>query len=205
MELKDKIEIITMVIGAICTIITLWFGFAQIKSTLKEQRFSNRLELADDMVNEYISLSEEAGKAAFYIVADANNQAEKYKEYSDSGEKHAEALEKMKNKILAYGSTSLVSLFFDSYNDVQVKIKNGKENFESYKNYFYYMPLIAAYIKYDLTGEKVNPSIFYNSCMKELKNLEVAIGMEDFHEKLIYTNNQLVKKYRLSNEFIWKE
>jgi hypothetical protein len=40
--------------------------------------------------------------------------------------------------------------------------------------------LIASYIKYDLTGEIVNPSIFYNSIMTELKKLEKAQGMEKF-------------------------
>lgn len=64
---------------------------------------------------------------------------------------------------------------------------------------------LASCIKYDLTGEEVNPSIFYNSFMKELKKLEEAKGMEKFHETMIITNNKLVKKYNLSNKFIWKE
>jgi len=29
--------------------------------------------------------------------------------------------------------------------------------------------------------------------------------MEKFHETMIITNNKLVKKYNLSNKFIWKE
>lgn len=61
------------------------------------------------------------------------------------------------------------------------------------------------YIKYDLTGEKVNSSIFYNSCMQELKALEVAGGMEKFHEEMILANNELVKKYNLPSAFIWEE
>ena len=76
---------------------------------------------------------------------------------------------------------------------------------ESYKYYFYSMPLLASCIRYDLTGEKVNPSIFYNSSMRELKTLEAASGMEDFHEKMISTNDELVEKYGLPKKFIWKE
>ena len=82
----------------------MWFGFYQIKSTLLEQRFSNRLELADDLMSKYISLSEYASKAAFYLVADANDQAKNFKEYSGCVKKHMEELEKIKSKIAAYGS-----------------------------------------------------------------------------------------------------
>lgn len=67
------------------------------------------------------------------------------------------------------------------------------------------MPLIASYIKYDLTGEIVNPSIFYNSIMTELKKLEKAQGMENFHSEMINTNNLLIQKYHLSKDFVWLE
>ena len=67
---KDLIEIIIMFVTASCTIIGVWWGVKQINLTLKEQRFSNRLELADNLMNEYISLSGEASKAAFYLVAE---------------------------------------------------------------------------------------------------------------------------------------
>ena len=201
---KDLIEIIIMFVTASCTIIGVWWGVKQINLTLKEQRFSNRLELADNLMNEYISLSGEASKAAFYLVAEANGQGEKYKDYSGSMEKHAELLEKMSNKIMAYGSAELVKLFFDSYNDIQLKIQNGDDDFQALKHYFYSMPLIAVCIKYDLTGEKVNPSIFYNSCMQEVRILEVVKGMENFHEEMVLANNELVKKYHLSEDFLWK-
>ena len=141
---------------------------------------------------------------AFYLVAEANGQGEKYKDYSGSMEKHAELLEKMSNKIMAYGSAELVKLFFDSYNDIQLKIQNGDDDFQALKPYFYSMPLIAVCIKYDLTGEKVNPSIFYNSCMQEVRILEVVKGMENFHEEMVLANNELVKKYHLSEDFLWK-
>ena len=118
---------------------------------------------------------------------------------------HSEELENIKGKIAAYGSTELVNLFFDSYNSIQMKLENGKGDLESYKYYFYSMPLLASCIRYDLTGEKVNPSIFYNSSMRELKTLEAASGMEDFHEKMISTNDELVEKYGLPKKFIWKE
>lgn len=207
---KDSLKYIApnkmiSVISMLSIFFGMWFGFYQIKSTLLEQRFSNRLELADDLMSKYISLSEYASKAAFYLVADANDQAKNFKEYSGCVKKHMEELEKIKSKIAAYGSAELVSLFFDSYNDIQLKIQTRRIDFASCRNYFHSMPLIASCIKYDLTGEEVNPSIFYNSFMKELKKLEEAKGMEKFHETMIITNNKLVKKYNLSNKFIWKE
>lgn len=67
------------------------------------------------------------------------------------------------------------------------------------------MSLIASYIKYDLTGETVNPSIFYNSIMTELKELEKAQGMQNFHSEMINTNNLLIQKYHLSKDFVWLE
>lgn len=99
----------------------------------------------------------------------------------------------MKKKIIAYGSTELVNLFFDSYNDVLIKIENDANDIDSFKSYFYYIPLIASYIKYDLTGEIVNPSIFYNSIMTELKELEKAQGMENFHLEMINTKISFVE------------
>ena len=57
MSLKEKIEIGTSVISMLSIFFGMWFGFYQIKSTLLEQRFSNRLELADDLMSKYISLS----------------------------------------------------------------------------------------------------------------------------------------------------
>ena len=78
MSLKEKIEIGTSVISMLSIFFGMWFGFYQIKSTLLEQRFSNRLELADDLMSKYISLSEYASKASFYLVADANDQAKRY-------------------------------------------------------------------------------------------------------------------------------
>lgn len=198
-------EIIVKLICAIGTVASIIFGLGKIDSTLKEQRFSNRLELADDMINEYISLSEEASKAVFYIIAESNGYANEYQSLADSQRKHVSQLEEMKKKILAYGSTELVNLFFDSYNDVRIKVENDANDFDSFKSYFYYMPLIASYIKYDLTGEIVNPSIFYNSIMTELKELEKAQGMENFHSEMINTNNLLVQKYHLSKDFVWLE
>ena len=65
-----------MFITAICTVIGVYLGFAQINSTLKEQRFSNRLELADDLMSEYMTLSSHGSKAVFYLVADANGEAD---------------------------------------------------------------------------------------------------------------------------------
>lgn len=207
-NMKIYIEIFEIIVKLICaigTVASIIFGLGKIDSTLKEQRFSNRLELADDMINEYISLSEEASKAVFYIIAESNGYANEYQSLADSQRKHVSQLEEMKKKILAYGSTELVDLFFDSYNDVRIKVENDANDFDSFKSYFYYMPLIASYIKYDLTGEIVNPSIFYNSIMTELKELEKAQGMENFHSEMINTNNLLVQKYHLSKDFVWLE
>lgn len=72
---KEIFEMIVMLIGAIGTGASIFFSLDRINSTLKEQRFSNRLELADDMINEYISLSEEASKAVLYIIAESNGYA----------------------------------------------------------------------------------------------------------------------------------
>lgn len=206
---KDLIEIIIMAITAVCTIISVWFGFSQINSTLKEQRFSNRLELADDLVSEYMTLSSHASKAVFYLVADANGEADELikidSNYPNYMQIHSEELENIKGKIASYGSAELVNLFFDSYNSIQMKLENGKGDLESYKYYFYSMPLIASCIRYDLTGEKVNLAVFYNSFMGELNTLEAVSGMEDFHEKMISTNDELVEKYGLTKKFIWKE
>lgn len=160
-------------------------------------------------MSEYMSLANYASKAVFYLVADANGEADKLikidSNYPNYMQMHSEKLENIKSKIAAYGSTELVSLFFDSYNDIQLELKNGKKEFESYKKYFYSIPLIASCIKYDLTGEIINPSVFYDSFMRELKALEVVIGMDNFHEKMIFTNNELVEKYNLSKKFIWEE
>lgn len=157
------------------------------------------------MIAAQLTILKVSEKAAFYLVADANDQAKNFKEYSGCVKKHMEELEKIKSKIAAYGSAELVSLFFDSYNDIQLKRETRRIDFASCRNYFHSMPLIASCIRYDLTGEEVNPSIFYNSFMRELKKLEEAKGMEKFHETMIITNNKLVKKYNLSNKFIWKE
>lgn len=202
---KEIVEMIAMGIGAIGTVVSVFVSLDKINSTLKEQRFSNRLELADDMINEYISLSEEASKAVLYIIAESNGYANKCQSLADSPRKHASQLEEMKKKIMSYGSTELVNLFFDSYNDVRIKVENDANDFDSFKSYFYYMPLIASYIKYDLTGEIVNPSIFYNSIMTELKELEKAQGMENFHSEMINRNNLLIQKYHLSKDFVWLE
>lgn len=202
---KEIFEMIVKLIGAIGTVATIFFGLGKIDSTLKEQRFSNRLELAGDMINEYISLSEEASNAVLYMVAESNGYANECQSLADSPRKHASQLEEMKKKIMAYGSTELVNLFFDSYNDVRTKVESDANDFDSFKSYFYYMPLIASYIKYDLTGEIVNPSIFYNSIMTELKELEKAQGMENFHSEMINTNNLLIQKYHLSKDFVWLE
>ena len=202
---KEIFEMIVMGMGAIGTVVSIFVGLDKINSTLKEQRFSNRLELADDMINEYISLSEEASKAVLYIIAESNGYANECQSLADSPRKHASQLEKIKKKIMAYGSTELVNFFFDSYNDVRIKVESDANDFDSFKSYFYYMPLIASYIKYDLTGEIVNPSIFYNSIMTELKELEKAQGMENFHSEMINTNNLLIQKYHLSKGFIWLE
>lgn len=147
-----------MFITAICTVIGVYLGFAQINSTLKEQRFSNRLELADDLMSEYMTLSSHGSKAVFYLVADANGEADELikidSNYPNYMQMHSEELENIKGKIAAYGSTELVNLFFDSYNSIQMKLENGKGDLESYKYYFYSMPLLASCIRYDLTGEK---------------------------------------------------
>lgn len=207
--IKSFIEIFATIIGVVGVIFTIHFGFSQINLTLTEQRLSNRLELADDLMSEYMTLSSYASKTVFYIAAEANGEADTLikmdSNYPNYMQMHSEELETIKSKIAAYGSTELVSLFFDSYNDVHLKLKNGETDFESYKDYFYSMPLIASYIKYDLTGEVINPSIFYDSFMSEIKLLEEVGGMEDYHEKMIAKNNELVEKYNLSKKFIWEE
>lgn len=49
---KEIFEVIVMGIGAIGTVFSIMAGLGKINTTLKEQRFSNRLKLADDMINE---------------------------------------------------------------------------------------------------------------------------------------------------------
>lgn len=41
--------------------------------------------------------------------------------------------------------------------------------------------------------------------MTELKELEKAQGMENFHSEMINRNNLLIQKYHLSKDFIWQE
>lgn len=207
--IKNHAEIVLKFISALGVIYSIFFGFNQINLSIKNQRFSNRLELADDLLSEYIELSGYASKAVFYMVADANGEAEKLIEidsnYPNYVQMHVEALESIKEKIMAYGSSELVYLFCESYSDVQIERENEQVDFNSLVNYFYSMPLIASYIKYDMTGEMVNPSVFYNLFMMEMKELEQVNGMENFHQEMISRNNELVEKYDLPKEFIWKE
>lgn len=84
---KEIFEMVVMGIGAIGTVISIFVSLDKINSTLKEQRFSNRLELADDMINEYISLSEEASKAVLYIIAESNGYANECQSLADSPRK----------------------------------------------------------------------------------------------------------------------
>lgn len=216
MDIQKKIEVVTSIveavgtiIGAIGAIVAIYLGLNQINLTITEQRVSNRLELVDDLMSEYMSLSSYASKAVLYLVADANGEADKLikmdSNYPNYMQMHSEELENIKGKIVAYGSAELVYLFFDSYNSILMNLENGTGDFESYEDYFYSMPLIASCIRYDLTGEKINPSVFYNSSMRELKSMEAENGMEDFHEKMIFTNDKLVEKYDLPKVFIWEE
>ena len=120
------ISAVGTIIGAVGTIFTIWLGLDQINLSIREQRFSNRLELADDLISEYIVLSSYASKAVFYLAADANGASDTLIEmdanYPNYMQMHSETLENVKGKITAYGSSELVYLFCDSYNDIQLKI-----------------------------------------------------------------------------------
>lgn len=139
------ISAVGTIIGAVGAIFAIWFGLDQINLSIKEQRFSNRLELADDLISEYIVLSSYASKAVFYSVAAENGASDVLikmdTNYPNYVQMHSETLEIVKGKIMAYGSSELVYLFCDSYNDIQLKIENGQVDFESLKTYLCCAPL----------------------------------------------------------------
>lgn len=199
------IEIVIEIVGTFLVVLTIFVGFKQIKAMFEQSKLSKRLELAEDMVSEYLSLIECANKSLFYFVAKANNEAKKINSFKDYPRQHREKLQKMKNKILAYGSSTLIQLFDYSYSWSKEMSERGKGDIDSYKQYLYMLPLTAAYIKYDITGETVNPSIVYAYSMDEIRKLEVANGMENYHKEMIELNDNLVHKFNLPNDFLWKE
>lgn len=76
----------------------------------------------------------------------------------------------------------------------------------------YVMP-IAAFIVSLIALKRSNDTMKVQVQLSEVEEklkeyelaLEAASGMEDFHEKMISTNDELVEKYGLPKKFIWKE
>lgn len=199
------IEIVIDVIGTFLVIITIYIGLKQIKAMFEQIKLSKRLDLAENMISEYLYLTECASKSLLYLVAQANNEAKNVNILKSYPKKHAEILDEMKNKVLSYGSSTLVQLFDYSYSYTMKMLEMGKGDIVSYQRYLYTLPLITAYIKYDLTGEIVNPSIIFAYAMKEIKKLETAKGMSNYHREMIELNDNLVDKFNLPKKFLWKE
>ncbi len=193
-RIKNIVEIGVLVVTLAITIFTSHIAY-QTKISAENERFSNRMELASELIFDYITLTEYASKSLCYLGGGIDNANEDYLEL------HSEKIEQLKKNILAYGSEELVCLFFDSYNNLIDNFERGNMDFESNQEYFFAMPLIAAYIKYDLTGELVNPSYFYESLMVELNKAKKPV---DFDEKMRQMNNKLVEEYNLPKELKWK-
>ena len=110
----------------------------------------------------------------------------------------------MTGLVVAYGSEEAISIFAEFYYPLREFVSAAKAgeaiDFNDWVEMYYSLPLLLSIVKYDTTGELINPSVLLEFLMPEFKTINLPIM-----KALVDKNNDLVIKYKLDNDFNWSD
>lgn len=192
----------------ICGIGTLWFGFYQLKQTIENEL---RLTQKAVMLNQAEKLPETMQKflreasltLAYKVVYDNSKTSKNRQNFEEHNIKQSQLLDELTKYIVAYGSEKAIAVFGEFY----YPLRNYVNKTEAVKNVhlnewivmYYSLPLLMSVVKFDVTGELVNPSVMLEFLMPEFKTISPSI-MKD----LVVRSDELIEKYELDAAFKWR-
>lgn len=199
----ENLLLLFSVLGVFVTVVV---GFIQTQKTIKS---SYEVVLKTNMVEQASKLPEAvqgfvrlvAETLALYILfCNYPDNKDLKRKFNESNGKQFEEIEKIPPLLIAYGSEKSIMLFnvFYSYFK-EAKEKNGNVPFDEWKTIYYCLPLLVSLVKYDATGEIVNPAVMYEYLMPEFERFIPPIT-----DEVIKKNDEYVKKLKLSKKFKWK-
>lgn len=196
-------------VAVICTIASLWLGVCQVKKTIKNEsqliQKATMLEQTGKLPDTMQEFLRKASLTLVYKIAYDNEKKEEYKQlFEKYNDEQSALLDELTGLIVAYGSEEAISIFAEFYYPLREFVsaaKAGESNeFDEWIEMYYSLPLLMAIVKYDTTGELINPSVMLRFLMPEFETINPSIM-----EELVIKNNKLVIEYKLDNNFKWND
>lgn len=97
-------------------------------------------------------------------------------------------IKQIRKKIISYGSKELI-IIYSSYQQFTYKMSNTSTNEDDKKEMFAYIGLLVSQLKYDITGETINPSYYFKMVINEFYDKENFFS--DVDKKVNEINNRL--------------
>lgn len=181
------IEIIGIILTIITITISIWQVGKTINHSLVEARQQMALEQTGELPLQVAEFCSAASNVATGIVLGQDQMTDEQKEEFNNSKQRQNKLQPMiKNRIYAYGSNDAIKI----YTQFEKTISNPNGNQISVDAY-YILPLLLAQVKMDVTGETVNPLIFFNSLMPQFK---------EHSDKAKAYINEMIDELKLDND-----
>jgi hypothetical protein len=189
---EQKIQVASIIATVIAIVFSMWSFSTSIKTSILQSKTEIMLEQTSELpylVAEFCSNATNVA-AGLYIGVDNLDEIGRQK-YTESKLEQDDSLVKIKNMIYAYGT-------IDAINILNEFIYITKPNTYTPITAYYLLPLLLSQVKLDVTGETVDPIIFIDGLMPQLKdhkdNVKNFISEEIDRLKLINLKNNLNSK-----------
>ena len=210
---SDKFTLANILVscaGVLATCAVIAFGLHETNKTISnsfiEIQKTNIIEQTSALPIKLFEFSRNAS-LAFATLAnstDSNISEDERKEFRDDFEKYdaiqSSLLNEIQPLILSYGSKESINIFNDFFLSLRALVnkdtENGTAHIKEWLPIYAQLPLLMSVVKYDVTGDIINPSVMFDLYMPEFSN-----KVDEFYTQ----TNQIIKKYDLDEEFMWPE
>ena len=179
---KFDFETVKFLVTTLVTVILTVGGTLYVGGTIKEQQSQELIAENSEYIEDLVQFTRDSSLIAAKIATGFPEEL-----LAGDLEKYANRADELYIQIFSHGSETTVKLFAGLCEDV-------RENTVSVETFFT-LPLMISQMKYETTGQIINPKIIQENLMPELTIFQMGIQS---------MTNELIKEYDLPNKFKWK-
>lgn len=162
-------------------IVTLFLAYT-VNTSIKDYQNAQKVSNSSEIVRELVDFTRDSSKLAPSIASGNQSEIEldaRIAEY----DKKADALFSL---LLTNGSAKSIEVYSEFVSDVR-----NSPTTET----FFILPLLVSQVKYEATGEVINPKLIQENLMPEFAM---------WKDQMKACTNDLIVQYNLSNKLLWK-
>ena len=179
---KFDFEIVKFLVTTLVTVILTVWGTLYVGGTIKEQQSQELIAENSEYIENLVQFTRDSSLIAAKIATGFPEEL-----LAGDLEKYANRADELYIQIFSHGSETTVKLFAGLCEDV-------RENTVSVETFFT-LPLMISQMKYETTGQIINPKIIQENLMPELTIFQLGIQS---------MTNDLIEEYDLSDKFKWE-